>query len=117
MHRRYHVDLGIPDEVEYPVVGHALTYTVHAYSEAQKDRASTRLPTSLPDYALVEVETSGPYVTQWVVRVGLDGARDLCLVITRDYVVKTVWVNRHDDAHDTLDRTKYDRPRSMTAVH
>lgn len=115
-HRCYHVDIGIPEGVDYPVVGSDLRYTLHAHNAGVKDRVHTRLPVVLPDYTLVEVEADGPVATKWVVRCMLDDVRDLVLVVTMDYVVKTVWVNRRDDTHATLNRNRYDRPGVVELV-
>jgi hypothetical protein len=35
---------------------------------------------------------------------------DLCLVVTLSGFVKTAWLNARDDAHMTLDRSKYTVP-------
>lgn len=110
--RCYHADLGIPSDAPEPIVGHCLTYSVHAHGAAVQDRVQHQLPCALPTFDLVEVELLGQVGNEpvkWVVRCRLDSERELVLVITSEYMVKTVWVNRADDTHATLDRTKYDR--------
>lgn len=111
MIRRYHADLGIPDGIADPVVGAALVYTLHAHRAAVPDRVQSRLPSALPPYTLVEVETTLDHQPlKWVVRCALDDTHDLVLALTSEYLVKTVWVNEARDSHATLDHTKYDRP-------
>ena len=108
--RRYHADIGIPPGIEYPTSGTTLTYTVHAYQAVAKSNIAHMLPKALPPHTLVEVTALGRTPVQWVVRCRIDSARDVVLVVTNEYLVKTVWVNQHNDLHATLDRTKYDRP-------
>lgn len=110
--RLYHRDYGIPLGCPEPQEGHALVYTLHAHKEAQKDRVANVLPVCMLDHMdLIEVELNrrGEPV-KWTVRMPLTKGRDLVLVVTSEYLVKTVWVNKSDDLHNTLDRTKYDRP-------
>lgn len=112
MIRRYHVDLGLPhmNPSALPTLGAALTYTMHAHQEARLDNVGHLLPASLPSYTLIEVEMLDCAPLKWVVRCGLDNERDVVLAITSDYIVKTVWVNRKNDTHRTLDTRKYNRP-------
>lgn len=111
--RLYHADLGIPYDAPEPVIGHALTYTLHAHRAATDDGYQNMLPVSMPcHYRLVEVELLGDVgnlVVKWTVRAAISPRVDLIMVITADYVVKTVWANKRDDEHATLDRSKYDR--------
>jgi uncharacterized protein involved in tolerance to divalent cations len=115
MTRRYHADIGIPDGVEDPTIGAALTYTTHAHSEACRDRVQHCLPFCLPRYELVEVETVDGKPVKWVVRFPLNTCMDMVMAITSGYVVKTVWVNTRVDSHPTLDVHKYDRPEPVGA--
>lgn len=111
----YHADLGMPHDCPEPVGGKALTYTVHAYAEARKDRVQDRLPRVVPMGAdLIEAKVTWQNEpVSWVLRTSLDRDRDLVLVVTSEYMVKTVWVNRKDDPHATLDVHKYDRPGAV----
>lgn len=114
--RLYHADLGIPDDVPGPEGGSALRYTVHAIRAAQADRIENILPATLPlTYQLVEVETLDGMPVKWVVRARLDAERDLVMVITHNYVVRTVWVNRVDDQHATLRTERYTQVNAQEA--
>jgi predicted dinucleotide-utilizing enzyme len=62
---------------------------------------------------LVEVEATDGKVTKWVVRFPLNTSLDMVLAMTGDYIVKTVWVNRTNDPHATLDVHQYDRPEPV----
>lgn len=93
------------------MIGAALTYTVHAHREACRDGVQHCLPNSIPaTFSLVEVETLEGKPFKWVVRFPLNGQLDMVMALTSDYIVKTVWVNRRNDAHATLNVHKYDRP-------
>ena len=113
---RYHRDLGFPDDVVGPSREERLTYTAHARYAARQDRVPLdSLPEWLPDvFDLIEVEIEGGIERKWVVRFTSEyqpeRRRDYVLVVTADYLVKTMWVNHTDDQHGTLDRSKYDRP-------
>ena len=90
-----------------------MTYTRHAIVAAAADRVDKRLPTHLPPYRLIEVETFGGVAVKWVVRFALDSHTDLCMALAAGDIVKTVWVNDAKDAHATLDITKYDIPEDV----
>lgn len=114
--RLYHADLGIPDDIPGPEGGAALRYTVHAVRAAAHEHVETMLPATLPlTFQLVEVETLGGLPVKWVVRTRLDRDRDLVLVINHNYTVRTVWVNKVDDQHATLDTTRYTQPTTQEA--
>jgi hypothetical protein len=111
MLKRYHRDIGIPASVEDPVIGAALTYTVHAHQEAQKDHAQHCLPQSVPrDFELIEVDVIDGIADKWVIRFPISVDTDMVLAISSGYLVKTVWLNRAGDTHTSLDHSKYDRP-------
>lgn len=111
--KTYHVAIGLPQGIQWPIVDTLLHYTTHACREAERDHIDDRLPLHLPDYMPVEVEMFGNIPMKWVVRCPLFGTKDLVLVLRNGptfYLVATVWVNTRDDNHDTLDRTKYTVP-------
>jgi hypothetical protein len=119
MVRRYHRDLGIPAGIPDPVIGAALTYSVHAHTEACKDHVQHCLPVSVPvsfDLIEVEVEAENNAPLKWVIRFAISADFDLVLAVSNGYLVKTVWVNRSCDTHlMNFDRSKYDRPEPVEA--
>jgi hypothetical protein len=90
-----------------------LTYTRHAAEAALADGLRPhQLPVSLAfdEWVLVHVETWAGRPTGVLVRRALACNPRLHLVMAvsvPDCRVKTVWLNRADDNHRTLDRTKY----------
>lgn len=113
----YHKEVGFPPSIYRPSQKTILRYTRHAKYEAEREGvALAQLPTQLPSYDLIEVGMMGSFLTKWVVRTKLDSHRDLVLVITHDYFVKTVWTNSVEDKHSTLDRGRYTKPSLMEAA-
>lgn len=112
----YHAHIGIPRDVELPTIGAALYYSTHAHREAIRDGVQKTLPRSLPGYDLIEVETFAGRAAKWVVRFSVTLEADLVMVLTRDYLVKTVWVNLKRDQHETLNRTHYEQPTEGARV-
>jgi hypothetical protein len=108
----YHVDVGFPSHLQMPVEGQKLWYSKHAINAATERLVRNRLPDTLPEHRVIEVEVGqwSRVAVKWVVRVHLDDDDDLIMAITSDYHVKTVWVNRRDDNHRTLDRSRYVPP-------
>ncbi len=103
----YHCDIGIPADVLWPEIGKTLSYTRHAYQAACKDCVERLLPWSLPAYRIIEVQILEGVAVKWVVRCDFLADRDLVLVITSTYRVKTVWLNHKNDQHTTLRREQY----------
>lgn len=110
----YHVDVYFPPHLKMPVEGQPLWYSMHAIRAAEFDGLDqARLPATLPPHRVIEVEVDRrtSVVTKWIVRAPLPGRYDdLVMAITSDYRVKTTWVNRRDDHHRTLDRSRYVQP-------
>lgn len=109
----YHKDLGFPNTLVMPSGVMFLEYSNHALRASKNDRYtdSIHLPKAVTiDFSkIVEVETPDNInVTKIVLRIKYSTQCDLCLVILPEtFVVKTVWLNRNDDTHFTLDVTKY----------
>lgn len=119
----YHILLGIPPRIRTKWGKLRLEYGSHAIKESLSDRyGKIALPDELDtDSAqVIEVEDDRLGFTKKVVyRVPHDDKNDLVIVIRpvvdivlniRTGFVKTVWLNRRDDNHKTLDEDKYDRP-------
>lgn len=110
--RLYHRDIGFPSQVAIPAGTMRVAYTKHAINAAQNDRyGAAQLPATIHyDVAQVfEVEISGNTCTKICVRLPYDDKRDLCVVLRGNLVV-TVWFNRRNDSHKTLDASRYSKP-------
>jgi hypothetical protein len=117
----YHKALGLPRALFAKFCDREWTavYSHHAQNEARSDRyGGIDLPPVLRFTAdeVVEVEVApGPRAVKLLVRVRLDHQRDLVIALKpptefeRGCFVKTVWINRHDDKHKTLNVTRYRR--------
>jgi hypothetical protein len=90
-----------------------LNYSRHAIREALEDGLGAQdLPQGLrlDDWVLIHVETWSGAPSGILVRRPLPRNPRLHIVLAVSFPrgdVKTVWVNRADDNHRTLDRTKY----------
>jgi hypothetical protein len=93
----------------------ALRYTAHATAAALNDRYGViQLPDSVmfDERNAVEMECVGKAVTKVVVRQPYDNEHDIVLAMIPtgpEFTVKTVWLNRRDDQHFTLNRNAYER--------
>lgn len=114
----YHRDIGFPADLKTPNGAFLVNYSDHARRAAADDRfGSISLPAAI-DFRpgrgaeLIEVETDpAGLIVKAVWRVRHDAENDIVMVILmRQKLVKTVWLNRADDLHTTLDESKYDRP-------
>lgn len=125
----FHTDVYLPKAIRFKsgslvkLVDHELQGRLkishHARRAAESDRYGF---IEIPQYfdakyaklIEVEVDRETEKVTKRVFRVEYDDVLDLVMVITSDWVLKTVWFNRRDDLHCTLDESKYvARPRVM----
>jgi hypothetical protein len=114
--REYHKDVFLPPSLVAAVATldfSMVNYSRHALVAAAEDGVQAHeLPRSLAlsDWTLVKVETVAGRVRGLLLRRPRAADPRLHLVIAiavPDMVVRTVWVNRANDNHRTLDRTKY----------
>lgn len=56
-----------------------------------------------------EVGVEGGMVKKFAVRIHLDIDSDISIVINRENVAVTAWINRRDDLHYTLNAEKYEK--------
>ena len=110
----YHSDIRLPDGFTAPTQRVTLKWTRHAEDARWDDRygqipAFTSIP--LSQFKVIEVGVEGNRVVKMVVRGHYTDEFDICFVLIPgpQYVVKTVWMNRRNDVHKSLDRTKYVR--------
>lgn len=108
----YHFQVGFPKAVVYIHGVLDLTYSRHALEARLNDRYGVVLLPKQLDVEtakLIEIEVEGNVVVKAVYRIPLNAECDLVLVVGRDGFVRTVWLNRNNDVHRTLDRSKYRR--------
>jgi hypothetical protein len=111
----YHRQLGFPN-VPLPCGTFLLSYTRHALKEALTDCYSCiQLPPSLqvtPE-SIVEIEVKQKTVVKVLVRIEYSNDFDLCLVLKPHHLwatVLTVWLNKRNDQHSTLNISRYKLP-------
>jgi len=118
----YHRDVGFPKNwVEllprnFRPTNIKLTYGSHARKEALSDKyGSIELPQTLAfnkdALYLFEIEIKDGKVVKLGVRKSHDELNDLIIIFQpNDGFVRTVWLNRKEDSHKTLDTSKYRKP-------
>lgn len=110
----WHSSIRLPAGFVAPTQRVELSWTRHADSERTKDRYA-EIPKfkglSLKRFSVIEVGTIGGRVSKIVFRGRLDDTNDVVIVLipngTRPWTCKTVWINKHNDSHKTLDSSKY----------
>jgi len=110
----YHAEIGIPTSVPVRFGKLNLRYSRHALQAANSDRYGLiNLPEVLDtDKAkVIEVEVAADGLVEKVLyRVPHCGTCDLVIaVIPYDSFVKTVWLNKKNDGHKTLNKANYNR--------
>ncbi|QGH79527.1 hypothetical protein SEA_LIMPID_226 [Streptomyces phage Limpid] len=113
----YHTEIGLPEGFRKPTERVRIRYGSHARMEAMKDRYGLiRLPNflTLRRMRVIEVGMTNGKVSKILFRGRLDDTRDLCIVLipgvdNKPWFCKTVWVNKNDDKHETLDTTRYEK--------
>lgn len=110
----WHSDIMLPTGFVAPVQKVSLRWTDHAKAECNKDRYAV-IPQfkalTLKRFRVIEVGMAAGKVSKIVFRGRLDETNDIVIVLIpngdRPWTVKTAWVNRSNDAHKTLDRSRY----------
>ena len=106
----FHKDIGFPPNFRAPDQRIDLTYTRHAREQCATRGIRELRCITLARFSVIEIEVSGNRMVKMVVRGRYDETNDICLVLRRvnnSWIVPTVWLNKSDDLHKTLDRTKY----------
>lgn len=107
---RYHYKIGLPRGFERPRGVRPLFFSNHAL---QRVRELNVLPPARLDLAaarLIELTLDGPR-ERGLYRVAYNARVDLCLVVEHGTgLVVTLWLNRRDDNHETLNRARYAKP-------
>lgn len=108
----YHADIKLPDGFALPARRVNLRWSNHADFARTDDRYGV-IPKfeSLPlqAFEVIEVGVTGRKVEKVVVRGHFNADLDVVFVLIPGgtWFVKTVWINRRNDTHKTLDRSKY----------
>lgn len=117
----YHHTMGIPLNANTQLGEIMLNYSEHALNAAKNDEYSNiiNLPKSLDTSKsqVIEVEMIGNKTIKVLYKVHYDEQFDLFIAVLPDRkYVKTVWLSKKDDLHETLNKTKYDIPRGFAPV-
>jgi hypothetical protein len=121
--KRYHKDVYLPKNLEFPPseLKLPLTWTGHALDELRNEAERYGVIKPLPwlrpaDAEIIEAVAEDTEVKRVVYRLPLAGY-DLILVVTPERgqnIVRTAWANDKNDLHRTLDVTKYEqKPGTM----
>lgn len=109
----YHADIRLPEGFRLPARLVQLSYSRHALRAATDDRYGEipLTPVLNLEYCqTIEVGLEDRRVKKVVVRTELDDDNDVVFVLIPEpgaWFVKTVWINRRNDCHKTLDRSRY----------
>ncbi len=109
----FHSDVYLPEQVASLIPKSVIKVdaTSHAKQAAKSDRyGEFELPSyiNLKFAKVFEIEIINNRLTKFAVRERYDNQFDIVMVITRDYNIKTAWLNENTDRHFTLDKNKYE---------
>jgi hypothetical protein len=115
----YHRDIYIPEGMRERIpLSFRVEYSKHSIDEAEKDRKryglkilNLRRNLSFRENDIIEVETdSNSNIIKVVFREIYNSELDLVYAISLiDFKVKTLWLQKSDDTHNSLKRGKYER--------
>ena len=115
----YHKDVYIPEGMREKIpLSFRVEYSSHSLNEAEKDRKgyglkilNLRRNLSFKETDVIEVETdSYSNIIKVVFRERYNSEFDIVYAISlMNYKVKTIWLQKTDDIHNTLNRGKYER--------
>lgn len=110
--RLWHKDVLLPPLKPLPV-RIRLWYSKHAKAVSQARGIRILGSITTARFEIVEVETKGHSAVKFVLRGNYNETHDIVVVLipqhTGDWLVKTVWLNRRGDSHNTLNRSRYVR--------
>lgn len=111
----YHKDIRLPDNFRgLPPTNVNLKWTRHATEARTNDRYGY-VPAwesiNLREAEVIEVGMSSGYLVHLLIRLPYDGRKDILMAVKpiarRPWVVKTVWLNKVNDKHRTLNKSNY----------
>lgn len=111
----YNIQTGLPDGLDSICGIYKLQLTNHAKQSANSDRYGR---IEIPQFARIEIDSifevelnDYDQIEKVLIRQAYDQKNDLILVLIprsgHIAILKTVWLNRSNDNHSTLDKTKY----------
>lgn len=106
----FHKDIGFPPGFRAPDTRINLIYTRHAREACESRDIRMFRCITLARFDVIEIEVSADRVVKMVVRGRYDDNNDICIVLRNTagkWIVPTVWLNKANDLHKTLDRSKY----------
>jgi hypothetical protein len=109
----YHISVWMPTDVynKLPRGKFQLSYTQHAIENAQMRRTPMPKEINTLHARAIEVETNDAgNIVKVLYRASLDTVNDAVIAAIpqqNKMIVKTIWKNRKDDQHKTLDTTRY----------
>lgn len=114
----FHKEIGFPSWLSLPKGVFSVFYSDHARNAMKDDRNGKIRPetqVNIDPYRIFEVETDhNNNVVKFLYRTRHDSKNDViyafCPFTQQAFTVKTVWLNRRNDKHATLDSSKYDLP-------
>lgn len=112
----YHRDVYIPEWMKEKIpLNIRVEFSKHSINELENDRKRYNIKVinihrnlnfSLDD--IIEVEEENGEITKVVYRQNYNGLYDIVYAINmKDFIVKTIWLQKSDDKHSTLQRGKY----------
>lgn len=105
----YHYKIFMPN-IKIPNTQITLIYSNHAINASKNDRyGQILLPKTINPNAgkLIELEIKNNVIQKIVLRFKYSKDLDLIIVIGFNKIVKTVWLNKCEDNHSTLNYNNY----------
>jgi hypothetical protein len=120
---RYHKDIGFPSTLIFPSKVGKLIYTDHALEKGLNISFYGWIHgiRKIKPETIVEVITDDDVTVKEIVlrlpyQKGLDANFALELKANSG-IVKTIWLNRKKDTHQTLDKSIYDKPKTKSCAN
>lgn len=106
----FHRDIYFPAQLKCPQGKFVLKYGSHAKQRAALN--AIPIPTILDtaQAVVIEAELVHNKVVKILYRLAYDSMRDILLAVdVEHWFIKTIWANRKNDTHKTLNRSAYAR--------
>ena len=113
----YHKDIFMLPEIKnLPTQRWKLVLESHALEKIKHEEDKFGVHIDIPETLIfsgeqiIEADIEYPVVKKVLIRYHLDEIHDICWVIMKvgnKRICKTMWVNKREDVHKTLDKTKY----------
>lgn len=119
----FHVELQFPKNAKLHFGTIDLVYTKHAKNACKTDKYGIIVPpkrlntdnAKVIEAEIVRSDDNTLHTKKVVYRVPYKGSNDLCIVLVPETnVVKTVWINKMNDRHSTLNTHRYSRPADLS---